>query len=294
MTIKQLPEVVNGRVKASVEKVDASLIDLAPTGNAIVATTEGLKVDLSSYATSVDLTNAIAAAQLEGQEVDLSTYSTKAEVAQVESDLKDQYLPDTYVAKTAFETFKTTDLPTAINAQVAADLANKADRTELAAFKNETEINALIDNRFENIYGPGIATNLEDVHGRVTQLAVVVETTKVDKVDGKGLSTNDFTGVYKDQLDNMTTTVDTQIDDKFNNVYGPSLTANFEGINTQLGTKLDTPTPTPPATTTPSLENSLPLYTLGNNGEYVLCTPDAWFLINGFYVPGYSATTLGV
>ena len=88
---------------------------------------------------------------------------------------------------------------------------------------------------------------------------------KVDKVAGKELSTNDFTDSYKDQLDNMTTTVDTQIDNKFNNVYGPSIDAEFEGINTQLGTKLNTPTPTAPSETVPSLVNSLPLYTLGNN-----------------------------
>ena len=94
--------------------------------------------------------------------------------------------------------------------------------------------------------------------------------------------------------ENNSTTVDTQVDNKFNTVYGPSIAANLANINTQLGTKLNKPEPTALAATAPSLENSLPLYTLGNNGEYVLCTPDTWFLINGFYVPGYSATTLGV
>ena len=241
MTIKQLPEVVNGRVKASVEKVDASLIDLAPTGNAIVATTEGLKVDLSGYATSTELTSAVDEITA-GVPLLVDTKVNAAIASVVDS------------APATFDTLKeiadwietegvnTTDL--------AASIAGKADKTEVDG--------------------------------------------KVDKVDGKGLSTNDFTGVYKDQLDNMTTTVDTQIDNKFNTVYGPSIAANLEGINTQLGTKLDQPAPTAPSTTAPSLENSLPLYTLGNNGEYVLCTPDTWFLINGFYVPGYSATTLGV
>ena len=241
MTIKQLPEVVNGRVKASVEKVDASLIDLAPTGNAIVATTEGLKVDLSGYATSTELTSAVD--EITAGVPLLVDTKVNAAIASVVDN-----------APATFDTLKeiadwietegvnTTDL--------AASIAGKADKTEVDG--------------------------------------------KVDKVDGKGLSTNDFTGVYKDQLDNMTTTVDTQIDNKFNTVYGPSIAANLEGINTQLGTKLDQPAPTAPSTTAPSLENSLPLYTLGNNGEYVLCTPDTWFLINGFYVPGYSATTLGV
>ena len=266
MTIKQLPEVVNGRVKASVEKVDASLIDLAPTGNAIVATTEGLKVDLSGYATSVDLTNAIAAAQLEGKEVDLSGLATKTELNDAITEI-------------------TTGMPLLVDTKVNTAIASVVDNAP-ATFDTLKEIATWIE------------TEGVDTASLTASIAVKADKTevdgKVDKVDGKGLSTNDFTGVYKDQLDNMTTTVDTQIDNKFNTVYGPSIAANLEGINTQLGTKLDQPAPTAPSTTAPSLENSLPLYTLGNNGEYVLCTPDTWFLINGFYVPGYSATTLGV
>ena len=237
MTIKQLPEVVNGRVKASVEKVDASLIDLAPTGNAIVATTEGLKVDLSGYATSTELAS-------------------------------------------AFD-----EMPTLIDTKVNTAIASVVDSAP-ATFDTLKEIATWIETE-----GVDTASLTASIAGKADKTEV---DGKVDKVDGKGLSTNDFTGVYKDQLDNMTTTVDTQIDNKFNTVYGPSIAANLEGINTQLGTKLDQPAPTAPSTTAPSLENSLPLYTLGNNGEYVLCTPDTWFLINGFYVPGYSATTLGV
>jgi hypothetical protein len=153
---------------------------------------------------------------------------------------------------------------------LASAIAGKADRTELSDYATVVAMTQL-----EGQVSDGLSN-------------------KVDKEAGKGLSTNDFTASYKDQLDNMTTTVDTQIDNKFNNVYGPSIEADFEGINTQLGTKLNTPTPTAPSATVPSLVNSLPLYTLGNNGEYVLCTPDTWFLINGFYVPGYAPTTLGV
>lgn len=116
---------------------------------------------------------------------------------------------------------------------------------------------------------------------------------KVDKIEGKELSTNDFTNSYKDQLDNMTTTVDTQIDDKFNNVYGPGLEAEFEDINDKLGAKLDHPDAIHPAAFTTPTVNSVPLYTLGNNGAYVLCTPDTWLNINGFLVPGYLPETLG-
>lgn len=87
---------------------------------------------------------------------------------------------------------------------------------------------------------------------------------KVDKEAGKGLSTEDFTTAYKTKLDD----IDNQ--------------------------KLDIPTSVSSSTITTPTVNSIPLYTLGNNGEYVLCTPDAWLNINGLLVPGYSATTLGV
>lgn len=149
MTIKQLPEVVNGRVKASVEKVDASLIDLAPTGNAIVATTEGLKVDLSGYATSVDLTNAIAAAQLEGKEVDLSGLATKTELNDAITEITTgmPLLVDTKVntaiasvvdsAPATFDTLK--EIATWIETEgvdtagLAASIAGKVDKTEFAS-----------------------------------------------------------------------------------------------------------------------------------------------------------------
>ena len=87
---------------------------------------------------------------------------------------------------------------------------------------------------------------------------------KVDKEAGKGLSTEDFTTAYKTKLDD----IDNQ--------------------------KLDIPTSVSSSTITTPTVNSIPLYTLGNNGDYVLCTPDAWLNINGLLVPGYSATTLGV
>ena len=86
---------------------------------------------------------------------------------------------------------------------------------------------------------------------------------KVDKEAGKGLSTEDFTTAYKTKLDD----IDNQ--------------------------KLDIPTSVSSSTITTPTVNSIPLYTLGNNGDYVLCTPDAWLDINGWLVPGYRPETLG-
>ena len=40
--------------------------------------------------------------------------------------------------------------------------------------------------------------------------------------------------------------------------------------------------------------NSVPLYRLNNSGSYVLTTPDIWFKSNGYYIPAYTANTLGI
>lgn len=48
-------------------------------------------------------------------------------------------------------------------------------------------------------------------------------------------------------------------------------------------------------TVAPVLTDSVPLYTLGENGDYVLCTPDKWIdLGNGLVIPAYNKQTLGL
>lgn len=44
----------------------------------------------------------------------------------------------------------------------------------------------------------------------------------------------------------------------------------------------------------PKLVNSIPLYTLDNNGDYVLCKPDVWLDVNGYYIPAYLKETLNL
>ena len=298
--INKLTEIVGGRLLLSDKKLSASLLEVS---GRLSVTGDTLGFDSTGLATETYVSDAILAAQLSNEEVDLSGYATKVDLLTKVDNVEGKGLStnDYTDADKAKVDGIDTSISTAVNAAItgvvdgapttfdtlreiaewiendgvtatdlASDIAGKADRRELSGYATTVAMTQL-----EGQVSDGLSN-------------------KVDKEAGKGLSTNDFTASYKDQLDNMTTTVDTQIDNKFNNVYGPSIEADFEGINTQLGTKLNTPTPTAPSATVPSLVNSLPLYTLGNNGEYVLCTPDTWFLINGFYVPGYSATTLGV
>ena len=67
-----------------------------------------------------------------------------------------------------------------------------------------------------------------------------------------------------------------------------------EDIATQLATKLDKPVETASETVITPTVNSVPLYTLGNDGSYVLCTPDTWLKIGNFYVPAYTGSTVGI
>ena len=299
--INKLTEIVGGRLLPSDKKLSASLLEVG--AGRLTITGDTLAFDSTGLATETYVTNAIAAAQLEGEEIDLSGYATKDDLLTKVDKVEGKGLStnDYTDADKAKVDGIDTSISTAVNAAITV-VVDGAPTT----FDTLREIAEWIENDgvaatdlTSALAGKADKTELSDYAtvAAMTQLEGQVSndlSNKVDKEAGKGLSTNDFTASYKDQLDNMTTTVDTQIDNKFNNVYGPSITANLANINTQLETKLNKPAPTDLAATAPLLENSLPLYTLGNNGSYVLCTPDTWFLINGFYVPGYSATTLGV
>lgn len=298
--ITKLTEIANGRLLPSDKKLSASLLEV---GGRLSVTGDTLGFDSTGLATETYVSDAILAAQLSQEEVDLSGYATKVDLLTKVDKVEGKGLSTNDY--TDADKAKVDGIDTSISTAVNAAITGVVDGAP-TTFDTLREIAEWIENDgvaatdlASAIAGKADKTELSDYATVVamTQLEGQVSdglSNKVDKEAGKGLSTNDFTVSYKDQLDNMTTTVDTQIDNKFNNVYGPSIEADFEGINTQLGTKLNTPTPTAPSATVPSLVNSLPLYTLGNNGEYVLCTPDTWFLINGFYVPGYAPTTLGV
>ena len=306
--ITKLTEIVDGRLLPSDKKLSASLLEV-DTGipevgaGRLTITGDTLGFDYTGLATESYVIGAIESAQLNGEEVDLSGYATKVDLLTKVDNVEGKGLStnDYTDADKAKVDGIDTSISTAVNAAITV-VVDGAPTT----FDTLREIAEWIEN--EGVSATDLASDIAGKADRreLSGYATVVAMTqlegqvsdglsnKVDKEAGKGLSTNDFTDSYKDQLDNMTTTVDTQIDNKFNNVYGPSIAANLGGINTHLETKLDKPDPTAPSTTAPSLEHSLPLYTLGNNGEYVLCTPDTWFLINGFYVPGYAPATLGL
>lgn len=298
--ITKLTEIVGGRLLPSDKKLSASLLEV--DAGRLTVSGDTLGFDETGLATETYVTNAIAAAQLDGEEIDLSGYATKVDLLTKVDNVEGKGLStnDYTDADKAKVDGIDTSISTAVNAAITV-VEDGAPTT----FDTLREIAEWIENDgvaatdlASAIAGKADRTELSDYATVVamTQLEGQVSdglSNKVDKEAGKGLSTNDFTASYKDQLDNMTTTVDTQIDDKFNNVYGPDLKAGLEDINYKLGTKLDNPDAKHPDAFTTPIVNSIPLYTLGNNGAYVLCTPDVWLDINGWLVPGYRPETLG-
>ena len=261
--ITKLTEIVNGRLLPSDKKLSASLLEV---GGRLSITGDTLGFDETGLATETYVTNVIAAAQLDGYatKVDLLTKVDKVEGKGLSTN-------DYTTADKAKVDGIDTSISTAVNAAIASVVDNAP-----ATFDTLKEIATWIETEgvdtaelAAGITGKADRTELSDYATVVsmTQLEGQVSdglSNKVDKEAGKGLSTEDFTTAYKTKLDD----IDNQ--------------------------KLDIPTSVSSSTITTPTVNSIPLYTLGNNGDYVLCTPDAWLNINGLLVPGYSATTLGV
>ena len=265
--ITKLTEIVDGRLLPSDKKLSSSLLEV-DTGipevgaGRLTITGDTLGFDYTGLATESYVMGAIESAQ-----VDLRGYATTTELNEAITEITTgmPLLVDTKVnaaiatvvdnAPATFDTLK--EIATWIETEgvaatdLASAIAGKADRTELDEFRNEAEINTLIETYVMETYNPQLGSNI-----------TLLLDNKVDKIEGKRLSTEDFTTAYKTKLDD----IDNQ--------------------------KLDIPTSVSSSTITTPTVNSLPLYTLGNNGDYVLCTPDAWLNINGLLVPGYNPTTI--
>lgn len=86
----------------------------------------------------------------------------------------------------------------------------------------------------------GLTPSGKDVYSQLQEML----DKKVDKVEGKGLSANDFTDEYKETLDDL----DTDLDKKVDKVTGKGLSTNdftntyketLDGLDTALGKKVD-------------------------------------------------------
>ena len=269
--ITKLTEIVGGRLLPSDKKLSASLLEVDAGRLTISGDTLGF--DATGLATETYVTNAIAAAQLDGEEIDLSGYATKVDLLTKVDNVEGKGLStnDYTDADKAKVDGIDTSISTAVNAAITVvvdgapttfdtlrEIAEWIENDGVSATDLASDIAGKADRRELSGYATTVA--MTQLEGQVSDGL----SNKVDKEAGKGLSTEDFTTAYKTKLDD----IDNQ--------------------------KLDIPTSVSSSTITTPTVNSIPLYTLGNNGDYVLCTPDAWLNINGLLVPGYSATTLGV
>lgn len=136
---------------------------------------------------------------------------------------------------------------------------------------------------------------------------------KVDKVNGKTLSTNDFTNTYKTQLDGIDATIDGKITTAIENL-PPSSGKNVEIESTNIESlyvaKQETSTDIkfildviPQLAQNiifandyeqPTVSETIPTSSLRENGEYVLTKPDAWSTIpdTAFVMPLYHISTV--
>lgn len=116
---------------------------------------------------------------------------------------------------------------------------------------------------------------------------------KVDKEAGKGLSTNDFTTELKEKLIRSKTTNVTNHDGSVSRVF---VTEQGEFVHYQI----DTPSVGKQMRTNrkdfmnTAKVNSVPLYSLDNDGEFVLTEPDTWVSFNdsNFVFPVYHLSTV--
>jgi len=241
---------------------------------------EGQTIDPSILLAKEDKTNKVNSFSLGS----VSLYPTTSAVIEYVTSVTNNLVTNTTLTQYSLKT----ETDQKVDKVVLDTLATKADLTEYATKDNLSEVYSEITQGVPILVDTKLTTALT-AYSTTEEFSTLLGSFEI------GIGEQLANKVNLSELSNYTTTedVDTQIDEKFNNVYGPSLAANIQGIVTQLDTKLDKPVETASeAVTTPTVE-TLPIYTLGNNGDYVLCTPDSWLKIGNLYVPAYTGTTIG-
>lgn len=186
---------LNGVAAATEEYVD----------NAVAAIPE---VDLTGYATESYVDESIAAIP----ETDLTNYYTKTE-ANAAIDAAKEEISESIVSESS--EWKIVDG----NGNIIFNVdASGAHTTELTL--DGVSVETIMDNKIASMVDSApetlntlneLAAALGDDPNFATTVATEISN-KVDKVEGKGLSTNDFTNEYKNQLDNPPTLAEIEDD----------------------------------------------------------------------------------
>lgn len=198
----------NGNIIFSVDNTGAHTTSLTLNGEEAATKTyvdEAIaaipKTDLTGYATEKYVDDAVAAIDI--PETDLSDYYTKEQTDTAINTAKEE-LGESIVAES--DEWKVVD--EAGNIIFSVD-ASGAHTTALTL--NGESVEDIIDERVASLVDSApdtlntlneLASALGDDPNFATTVATEIGK-KVDKVDGKGLSTNDFTDAYRDKLDNL-------------------------------------------------------------------------------------------
>ena len=101
------------------------------------------------------------------------------------------------------------------------------DNGDVASYTNGTVHK--LSKKIDKVDGKGLSTN-DYTDAEKTEVAKIKD--KVDKVSGKGLSTNDFTNTYKTKLDNLDTNLNAKV------INGSSLSSLTLTVSTTIPTTL--------------------------------------------------------
>lgn len=122
---------------------------------------------------------------------------------------------------------------------------------------------------------------------------VVSLNSKQDKVEGKVLSTNDYTNTDKAAVATIKT-YDITTNPTSGVVIHKATNDNDVTFDLYVPRFEDKVRSDPSTYYTQTLVETVPLYTLSANGEYVLTKPDEWIILNNsnFYIPSYHVSTI--
>ena len=101
------------------------------------------------------------------------------------------------------------------------------DNGDVAVYTNGTVHK--LSNKIDKINGKSLSTN-DYTDAEKAEVAKIKD--KVDKVSGKGLSTNDFTNTYKTKLDNLDTNLNAKV------INGSSLSSLTLTVSSTIPTTL--------------------------------------------------------
>lgn len=209
------------KLNANADIIDQKILEIE---NSVTAEAEVRQAGLATKANQTDVTNALAAKA--DQATVNNQLNTKASITYVDNTAEQKIDKITYytempdkvnrnelqplqtaienkVDKVSGKDLSSNDFTNALKAKLEA-LTGNEEMPDLSAYALSIDVELQMQTKADvttvNDLAATVANKADNTVVDVLQTAV---NTKVDKIAGKGLSTNDFTATYKDKLDNL-------------------------------------------------------------------------------------------